>query len=331
MRDLDDANERLARISAVSLSEAHLSELWRLWKIQYEEERSVTPSMPNTWSSRRESVESFLKGQTASEFAMVAQASDEIVGYMLFENFPFHGESTGFCSVTGHAEKHEYRRQVFEKLYQALSEKLAKKGVLNHAITYFAHDQVLKETVFELGFGMIVTDAFRKPDPLPASNSTLRIVQADPSQLDIVEALGDESREFYLEAPLFLKKKKQSRDYYRSLFDEQDSAILLAFIKDEPVGFMNIRKNKELDLMTLCDLNTGMIDPLGAFIKPAYRGRGIGKALLSKCIEWCENSDISQIHVDFESANLLARPFWPKYFTVAMNSVKRTLNKDAIV
>ncbi len=331
MHSLDNANKRLAKISLISLSEAHLSELLSLWKVEYEEERSVTLSMPNTWSSRREDIESFLKGQTASEFAMVAQLSDEVVGYMLFEVFPFHGEATAFCSVTDHAEKHECRRQVFEKLYQALSEKLATKGILNHVITYFAHDQILNETVFELGFGMIVMDAFRKPDPLPRGNSRVRIVEADPSQRDIVEALGNESREFYLEAPLFLKKKRQSKNYYRSLFDEQDSTILLAIIKEEPVGFMNTRKNKEPDLMTLCDPNTGMIDPLGAYIKPSYRGRGIGKALLSNCIEWCKNRDISQIHVDFESANLFARPFWPKYFTVAMNSVKRTLYKDLSV
>ena len=324
-------NEKLPQISEVPLSAAHLPEMWHLWKTQYEEERSAIPAMPNTWSSCREGIESFLKKQIATEFAIVGQMDGDTIGYMLFEVFPFHGETTAFCSVTGHAEKREYRRQVFEKLYQALSEKLAVRGILNHVVTYFAHDEILKETLFELGFGIIVIDAFRKPEPLPAYASGVRIAQADLSQLDVVERLGTESREFYLKAPLFLMKEKRSRDYYRGLLEEQDSAILLAFSKDEPVGFMNIRKSQESDLMTLCDLNTGLIDPLGAFIRQAYRGHGIGKALLSKCIEWCEDHGISQIHVDFESANLLARSFWSRYFTVTMNSVRRALFEDVRV
>ena len=283
--------------------------------------------MTNFWSLCNGEIESFLEKRVASEFAMVAQANGEIVGYMLFDVFDFHGEITAFCPVMGHAEQRECRRQVFETLYQIVSEKLAAKGIRNHVATYFAHDGTLKECVFELGFGAIVMDAFRSADPLHSNNSRVMIVQADLGQTEIVQRLADASREFYLKAPLFLRKEKQSKDYYRGLFND-DSAIFLVFVKDEPVGFMNICKNRKLDLIALCDLNTCLIDPLGAYIKPEHRGCGIGKALLSKCIEWCESHGISQIHVDFESANLFARSFWPNYFTVVMNSVKRTLNKD---
>jgi len=179
---------------------------------------------------------------------------------------------TAFCPIIGHAAKQTYRRQVFEKLYQFLSEKLVANGILNHVITYFAHDKDLKETVFELGFGLIVEDAFRGLDTFSSHRSEVKVVRADLNCVDIVEKLGEASYSYYLKAPLFLARDKQSHEYYRNLLDDEDSAIFLALCNSEPVGFMNIRKNKELDVITLSDLNTGSIDQIGAYVKPTFWG-----------------------------------------------------------
>jgi GNAT superfamily N-acetyltransferase len=73
-----------------------------------------------------------------------------------------------------------------------------------------------------------------------------------------------------------------------------------------------------------------LIDEIGAYIEPAYRGRGIGRTLLSKCVEWCQLNEIPWIHVDFESANILARPFWLRFFTETMRSVRCTIYKDVL-
>ena len=324
----NNVTRRLANIAVVPLSEIHFPEIWLLWKTQYEEEQTVVGAMPDTWGSYREQIGCFLRKRVNSDYVMVAKNRSEIIGYMFFDAFPFHKEMTAFCPIIGHAAKQTHRRQIFEKLYQALSKKLVFNGILNHVFTYFAHDRDLKETVFELGFGMIVMDAFRGLNTFPSDDSEVKIVQAGLNHLDIVKAIGEASHGYYLKAPLFLTREKQSREYYRNLLNDEDSAIFLAFSNNEPVGFMSIRKNEELDAITLCDSNTGLIDQIGAYIKPTYRGHGIGRALLLECIQWCQRHNIHQIHVDFESANLLARPFWLKYFTVAMHSVKRTIYQD---
>jgi GNAT superfamily N-acetyltransferase len=318
---------RFLDVSVEPFSKTDFSETWLLWKTQYEEELSTVNSMPHTWKSNRKEIESFLEKRVKSDYAIVAKHKNAIIGYMLFDAFPFHGETTAFCPIVGHAAKKVCRRQIYEKLYQTLSKKLVADGTLNHVITYFAHDEGLKETVFELGFGLIVIDAFRGLDTFSSGNSSVNIVQADPSHLEAIEALGEESRSYYLEAPLFLTREKRSRDYYRSLFDE-DSAIFLAFNSNEPVGFMQIRKDKKSDPIILSDLNTGLIDQLGAYIKPTYRHQGIGRALLLKCLQWCKHHDITQIHVDFESANLSGKPFWLRYFTATMHSARRAIYRD---
>lgn len=262
-------------------------------------------------------------------YAMAARKDHETVGYMLFNVFPFHDELTAFCPIIAHAAQKNQRRQIFERLYQNLSSELVAKGIPNHTITYFVNDAGLQETVFGLGFGLIVVDAFRGLDSIAYDASNVNIVEADPSRVEVVMGLGEEARGYYLEAPLFLSQKERSREYYEGLF-EKDTALFLAFRDTVPVGIMQIRKNKELDAITLCDINTGLIDHLGAYVKPEYRSQGIGKALLSKCIRWCQNRDITRIHVDFESANLSGRSFWPKYFTATMHSVRRNIYSDAV-
>jgi len=311
----------------VPLSGAHLSEMWLLWKTQYKEELSAGGKIPDKWDSYREEIQSLLGKRIRSDYAMGAETRNGIVGYMFFDVFPFHNEQTAFCPIIGHSAKQPHRRQILEKLYQSLSKKLVTNGILNHAITYFAHDEDLKETVFELGFGLIVVDAFRGLNTFPSEVLGINIILADSSHIDVVEALGEEARSYYLESPLFLTRKKQPHDYYRRLFSE-DAAIFLAFSRNEPVGIMQIRKNKELDPITLSDTNTGLIDQMGAYIKPTFRRQGIGRALLLKCVQWCRHNDITRIHVDFEFANLSGRPFWLKYFSAAMHSARRAIYRD---
>ena len=70
------------------------------------------------------------------------------------------------------------------------------------------------------------------------------------------------------------------------------------------------------------------IDKLGAYVRPLDRGKGIGTALLERVINWCSEHGVNRIHVDYESANLYANSFWPKYFASTMYTVKRRVNPD---
>jgi hypothetical protein len=61
-----------------------------------------------------------------------------------------------------------------------------------------------------------------------------------------VKALGEESREYYIHAPIFLTRVSESQEHYQNLLGSNDMAIYLAFIEKKPVGFMSVRRNKEL-------------------------------------------------------------------------------------
>jgi GNAT superfamily N-acetyltransferase len=311
--------------------EEQIPKILELWKNQYQAELSDRGPRPNTWILRSSEIKAFLRKQSGSAHFAVATRGGEVLGYMFFQVFPFHGEATAFCPIMGHAEKGA-RREVLEYLYQNLSEELVAKGVLSHVITYFAHDKAFEDAVFALGFGLMVIDAFRDTKPIQAITNPagVQFLKATQDNICDLKALADESLEYYIRAPIFLNRRSEPKEYYQGLLNSSDKAVYLAFVEEEPVGVMSVRRNKELRFVDLCDIKTALIDEVGAYIKPAYRGRDIGTTLLSMCFEWCRLNEINMVHVDFESANLRARSFWLKFFTETMKSVRRTVYSDVL-
>ena len=138
-----------------------------------------------------------------------------------------------------------------------------------------------------------------------------------------------EFNEYYRSAPLFLKRDIETQEEVKKYIIGENNAIFIALKENKIVGFINIRKSEENDQITLVRKNTGLIDPLGAYIKKEFRQFGLGTQLLNNVFDWCNQNDIKNIHVDFESANQNAHQFWPKYFVPILFSVKRRINNDA--
>ena len=153
--------------------------------------------------------------------------------------------------------------------------------------------------------------------------------QATRKDLDELFALVKESDAFYAKAPLFLRRESETEAQIAEMLTSPDYAVFVATENDTIVGYMNTRCHSENDMLTLSDTATALIDPLGAYLKEEYRGRGIGKQLLHEVVTWSSQRKITTIHVDFESANYYANQFWPKYFVPILSSVRRHLNGDA--
>lgn len=230
----------------------------------------------------------------------------------------------------GHGSISSCKDIIYKKMYQNLSEIWVKDGCLNHLITFFASESNLKEELFNLGFGLYVVDAYRKPIPIETREDGMKILKADISHIEDVVMLGEESGDFYMEAPLFLARDSEKKEYYEELLKNDNTAVFLAYHGDKPVGFMNVRRQEDDDVISLSDRSTGMLDPMGAYIKSAYRGCGLGERLLNEVVLWCIENELQTIHVDFEAANLYGSKFWAKYFSPLMYSVKRRINQDAI-
>ena len=93
----------------------------------------------------------------------------------------------------------------------------------------------------------------------------------------------------------------------RNLLSEANSHILVAEIEGIIVGFVNFTIRKTILHRGL----SGLIDEL--IIDKSYRGKGIGRQLLSSAIEKSRQLGCCEVEVSTEKTNIKAREFYRQY------------------
>jgi len=315
-------------IAIEPLQERHAPDLIDLWRIRHEEAMADAPFCPRKWLTDSSGIANFVRASIGASEGVAAVMGKVAVGYMVGQRLQYHGECAAYCPVQGHAALEQYQEAIYRRMYSHVSQQWVSKGQLSHLLTYYARDRVLPELLFSLGFGLVGVDAMRGVEALPEANTDVRIREAMGGDIDDVMRLGEESREFYLEAPTFLVRAVRDREHYQRLLDDDSIAIFLAYHEGELVGLMDINHHGTDDNFQLVDAGTATIDSIGPYILPDHRGRGIGACLLQRALEWCRERNLARVHVDFESANPYANGFWLKYFRPILHSVRRRVNQD---
>jgi len=90
----------------------------------------------------------------------------------------------------------------------------------------------------------------------------------------------------------------------RNLLSEANSYILVAEIEGIVVGFVNFTTRKTILHRGL----SGLIDEL--IVAKSYRGKGVGKQLLSSVIEKSRQLGCCEVEVSSEKTNAKAREFY---------------------
>ena len=80
-----------------------------------------------------------------------------------------------------------------------------------------------------------------------------------------------------------------------SYLDDPDKVIFLAFAGNEPIGQVRLRKYWNA---------YAYIDDIA--VEPDYRGEGIGRALLSRAIEWAESRGFPGVMLETQDNNVAA-------------------------
>lgn len=269
---------------------------------------------------------------------VAVKLAGRLAGYMAYDAFRFHGEATAFCPIMAHAADPQFKLPVYQAMYRHLARRWVDEGSLNHIVTFFCADRQLQELLYDLGFGLYLVDAFRRTDlPVPSRPPiAIRASAADPSrrQPTLVTATADhagdlaellnEARQYYAEPPLFLVRHPEADEPWQRFIENGSAGVFMAYAGDQPVGLMVVAERSDVDPLDLSS------SKLNAYIRQDYRGRGIGTALLSRCVEWSRRRGRKWLHVDWESANLYGNPFWRSHFTPMLYSVRRRLHGDIL-
>lgn len=285
-------------------------------------------SFPNYANGGRATIERYLKEQIDKDHAIVAKDNNVFVGYMAWLYFDFHSEKTAFLPTVGHAALFNDEYNIYEKMYCEASRRWVFDNRFNHLwMTYF-DDDILNKNLYNLGFGSYVIDACQSTNVIRRQmKSEYRIAYASPNNIDALLEFANYTKEYYIGTPIFLRRNTFTREKIVDLI-YKDYA-LLAWDKDKIIGVMSFTINQDFDFEHLTTSDSAYIGSVGAYIHPDYRGRGLGKALLERVFECCNENGKPYIHVCFESANSNAMRFWPKHFKSSIRSLRRTINKDA--
>ena len=309
------------------MKKKEIPELIAIWHNQYSKYCS-SMVIPDFLSDGEKSIMTYLENQINHGNAIIAKKDDVITGYMAWTYFDFHNEKSAFCPITGHAAIEEDSETIYHELYNYAAQIWVDDDRFNHLWMIYNDDHLLKDMLYDIGFGSHVIDAYTKiQEPVCRTDSKYKISVAAYNDAEVLLELMKESVHFYIESPIFLKRNDYELDDIIDMIKKDH--LVVAWDNDLPIVVMNLSVQIGYNIENLASTNTGLISKVGAYIKPKYRGLGIGKCMLNEVMKHCTEKNIQYIHVCFETANPFANIFWRKHFKPIILSVRRTVNKDA--
>lgn len=317
----------MAMYKISEMKKEEIPELINMWHNQYSKYCN-SAVIPDFLSGGKNSIMMYLENQINHGNAFISKKGDTITGYIAWIYIDFHNEKSAFCPIIGHATIGEDSQTIYHELYNYAAQLWVKDDRFNHLWMIYNDNYALKDMLYDIGFGSHVIDAYTKVQkPVFQTNSKYKISMATYSDAEVLLELIKESVHYYLKSPIFLKRGDYELDDVIEIIKMDH--LFVAWNNDTPIGIMNLSVQTGYNIENLASTNTGLISKVGAYIKPEYRGLGIGTCLLNEVIKHCTEKNIQYVHVCYETANPFANIFWRKHFKPIILSVRRTINKDA--
>jgi GNAT superfamily N-acetyltransferase len=313
------------QISQMKIEE--IPKAMQIWYTQYKK-YCTQDEFPDFWYGGQQEIESYLLKQIEKDNAIVAKKDGAIAGFMAWMYVDFHREKSAFCPTISHAATDEDKAQIYHAMYNYASQSWVENERFNHLWMFFHDDSILKNMLYDAGFGAHVVDACRKTSEFSLQiDCPYKISKAVPRDADLLFKLEVESRRYFLNAPIFLRKDVRTKDELINIIEQ--NIVFIAWDNTVPIGMISLILSKKYNIETLAVIGSGQIKGLGAYIKTEYRGKGIGTRLLVEVVNYCRDASIPYVHVSFETSNPFGNKFWRKSFKPIILSGRRTVNKDA--
>lgn len=306
----------------------HVEDAAKIAFSEYMEQRVFVAILPEF--DFNESLCEIISELTDSDLGVVALEGGKVVGYLTcYQPMQNHfGKTPGvFSPLHGHGVIKENRSKIYSHLYQKVSEKWIKQGILSHAVSLYTHSEAV-ESFFWNGFGLRCIDTIREVKQIEVSlNANLKMFELSANELNAVVPLKNQLIKHLRNTPMYIPLFFQV-DYKQLKEDSEDrkSRFFVAEINNEIVAFIEIMSSGE---NFVCEY-AGMMNICGAYLVPEHRGSGVFQKLLAFLMEILKTEGYTHCGVDFESFNPTARGFWLKYFIPYTYSVTRKID-DRIV
>ena len=302
----------------VPFGEEHLDEAVRLLAGEYAREQLASPHLP-AWGGRghgrgelllREHLQAAVGG-----LGVAATKGGALCGFMTESmRFEWKGQKVAGCGELSHATGEADRALLHRLLYRELARQWVDDGRHLHVVGHLAHDAALKECLYQLGFGAIISEELRGLRPVGSGADVAVEIVSDPDPVDLVELQREHGR-YYRESPIFLVKDDSEAPVLPALQQhlENGDRLVAWMAAGEVVGLFIVGESAaEGEGELLRGTNSAQVK--SGFVRPEARGRGVGAALLGRCVAWVRERGSDRLMVEHETANIPGSAFWGRFF-----------------
>ncbi len=313
----------------------HIPAAAALFTASFKSLRKELPILPDRMEDPA-AVSALLEGLLARSAGVAAYEQDRLVGYLgwwIVDGFRSTTRRAAYVPEWAHAALEGRKTAAYRALYRSAAELWAWQGCDTHAITLLASDQPAIETWFWNGFGLTVVDAARTTGPLdpergasPSVPQGFTLRKASPADAGALAELEREHAVHYTQTPVYMVPFTpfDAGEYGRFL-DQPGNHAWLGWYDERPAGYIRFeaKSNGAAEIVfgptsTACTF---------AFVRPAFRGRGLLSALLEAALAYFSARNFQCCSVDFESFNPEAAAFWMRYFKPVCYSLLRVPEK----
>lgn len=299
----------------VPFTAGHLGAAVELFACDYRREQQESPLLPSETINNVDRVCDAIKSLLSNPGVAVLQ-DNQVVAFMVSGyRFPFKGQEAMLVPEYCHASILPDRRELYQIMYMHLANEWVASHIHLHIIGHFAHDTVLWESLYQLGFGAIIAEALRDLTDVQGEHIVDITEETDIERL--LDISIEDSR-YYRDAPIFLVRDTK-RDKRRAILESsirQGDTYFVFCENDKPDAYLGVGESASGTLkegFLLRDTCTAEIQDV--FVKPHIRGRGIGTALLQRAVDWSVERGYKRLFVEFETANYFGGNFWRRHFT----------------
>ena len=297
----------------VPLTKEYLEPAIELFIENYKCEQEKSPLLPSRVIAEPEWILRELENRLTNPGVAVIE-HNHLLAYMVTGfRFPWKGQQAVLVPEYCHSAVVNRKQELYQQMYMYLAQEWIHNHIHLQMIGHFAHDTILQETVYQLGFGAILAEQLRDCSTLnERHNAEIR------EEKDVRKLIGIqiEHNRYYSKAPIFIRKPTESHEVLADLeaHVRQGNVFFVYYEQQEPRAYM-IVGNSAIDGEGFLLQHTNTAQIKSAYAQPDSRGKGIGKALLQRVIQWSQHQSYERVFVEYETANFYGGIFWCKYFT----------------
>jgi GNAT superfamily N-acetyltransferase len=299
--------------NVVPFTHDHLESAVKLFIEGYRQEKDSSPLLPSRAIDEPDWTHNSLESLVVNPGVAVLHEG-QLVAFMLTGlQFPFKGQRAGQVPGFCHASVLHDKEELYQIMYMYLAGEWAESHMHLHIIGHFAHDTVLQEVLYRLGFGAILAEELRDLSWIQGIRDVDIVEETDVERLLDIQA---EHNQYYRGAPIFILKNT-GRDENLSALESavrRGETYFVYYEQNEPCAYLSVGESATKgEGILLRGTNTAQIT--SAYVVPYVRRTGIGKALLQRAINWSRKHGYERLFVEHETANYFGGNFWSSHFT----------------